>query len=172
MPKYPGKHYKSAYWTFECQNKHRHRVDIDYEFQNKEWTIDIDGWKFLTDKDGNWIDTVPTKPEEKIKCSVINHSEYPKTGKDKKSFSEWDWEWLEKFRKHFNLDREIGLRSDLQNFYSYRAFGCRGIQATSLKDMLGGCKGYKPVTDKTCDLCLKEYENINKKVKNHGKNKT
>jgi len=50
----------------------------------------------------------------------------------------------------------------LQGFYGYRAFGCRGVSATSLAEMLGGCKGYNPPTDKTCDICLKEYENLKK----------
>lgn len=162
MPKYPGKHYKSTYWTYKCLNKHRHRVDIDYEFQEQEWTINIDGWKFIFDEEGKYLGVVLTKPEEKIKCSVVNHDEYPKTGKTEKDFSKWEWKWFEKFRKHFSLDKEITTRKKLQEFYTYRAFGCQGVQGTSLKDLLGGCKGYNPITDKTCDLCLKECEDLKK----------
>ncbi|CAG8575623.1 7895_t:CDS:2, partial [Racocetra persica] len=94
---------------------------------------------------GKYLGVVLTKPEEKIKCSVVNHDEYPKT--------------------------EITTRKKLQEFYIYRAFGCWGVQGTSLKDLLGGCKGYNPITDKTCDLCLKECEDL-KKAEELGKNTT
>ncbi|CAG8472108.1 33651_t:CDS:10 [Gigaspora margarita] len=86
-----------------------------------------------------YLGVAPTKPEEKIKCLVVNHTE-----------------------KHFSLGKEINTRKKLQEFYNYRAFGCRGVQGTSIKDILGGCKGYNPITDKTCDLCLKECEDLKK----------